>query len=203
MVEAAHRLAPVLIAADSGADRLSEMRLTPRAVIGDMDSISDSERWRTGTAAFVHLAEQDTTDFEKCLYATEAPFYIAVGFTGGRIDHMLATFHALLRYPEKRIVLMGEHEVSALAPPGQNLRLKMAPGARVSIYPLLPVTATRSRGLVWPIDGMAMSPGRQNGTSNEATQPIVEIAFDGPGALVMLEREALGSLVGEISNPAR
>lgn len=203
MVEAARSLAPVLIAADSGADRLSAMRLKPRAVIGDMDSISDPDRWRTSPAVFVHLAEQDTTDFEKCLYATEAPFYIAVGFTGGRTDHTLATFHTLLRYPDKRVVVLGEHEVSALAPAGQILRLKVTPGARVSIYPLLPVTATHARGLAWPIDELAMAPGRQIGTSNEATQPMIEIAFDGPGALVMLERESLASLVGEISNPAR
>ena len=203
MVEAAQRLAPVLIAADSGADRLAEMRFSPRAIIGDMDSISDPDRWRAGAAHFVHLAEQDTTDFEKCLYATEAPFYLAVGFTGRRVDHTLAVFHALLRYPKKRIVLVGEHEVSALAPPGITLRLAVTPGARVSIYPLLPVTATRSRGLTWPVDGLAMAPGHRIGTSNEANQPIVEIAFDGPGALVMLERDALGSLVGAISNPAR
>jgi len=203
MVAAARSLAPVLIAADSGADRLSGMRLKPRAVIGDMDSISDPDRWRAGPAVFVHLAEQDTTDFEKCLYATEAPFYIAVGFTGGRVDHTLATFHTLLRYPEKRIVVVGKHEVSALAPSGQILRLKVTPGAPVSIYPLLPVTAIRSRGLAWPIDGLTLAPGQKIGTSNEATQPLIEIAFDGPGALVMLERGALASLVGEISNPAR
>ncbi len=203
MVEAAHRLAPVLIGADSAADRLSEMRFTPRAVIGDMDSISDPDRWRAGPAAFMQLAEQETTDFEKCLYATEAPFYIAVGFTGGRMDHTLATCHALLRYPDKRIVLLGEHEVSALAPPGQTLRLKVTPGARVSIYPLIPVTATHSRGLAWPVDGLAMTTGRQIGTSNEATQPMIEIAFDGPGALVMLERAALGSLVRAISSEVR
>ena len=199
MVEAAHRLAPVLIAADSGADRLAEMRLSPRAVIGDMDSIADPERWRAGPAAFVHLAEQETTDFEKCLYATEAPFYLAVGFTGRRIDHTLAVFHTLLRYQEKRIVLIGEHEVSALAPPGATLRVAVTPGTRVSIYPLLPVTATRSRGLAWPVDGLALAPGRKIGTSNEASQPVIEVAFDGPGALVMLEREALGSLASAIS----
>jgi thiamine pyrophosphokinase len=198
MVESAHRLAPVLIAADSGADRLAGMRLTPRAIIGDMDSIADPDRWRAGPAAFVHLAEQDTTDFEKCLYATEAPLYLAVGFTGGRVDHTLAVLHTMLRYPEKRIVLIGEHDVSALAPPGETLRLALTPGARVSIYPLLPVTATRSRGLVWPIDGLEMAPGQRIGTSNEANQPVIEVAFDGPGALVMLEREALGSLVGAI-----
>ncbi len=203
MVEAAHRLAPVLIAADGGADRLAEMRLRPRAVIGDMDSIADPERWRAGPAAFVHLAEQDTTDFEKCLYATEAPLYLAVGFTGRRIDHTLAVFHTLLRYPQKRVVVVGEHEVSALAPPGATLRLAVTPGTRVSIYPLLPVTAIRSRGLAWPIDGLALAPGQKIGTSNEARQPVVEVAFDGPGALVMLERDALGSLAAAISNPAR
>ncbi len=203
MVEAAHRIAPVLIAADGGADRLVEMRLHPRAVIGDMDSIADPERWRAGPAAFVHLAEQDTTDFEKCLYATEAPLYLAVGFTGRRIDHTLAVFHTLLRYPQQRVVVVGEHEVSALAPPGATLRLAVTPGTRVSIYPLLPVTATHSRGLAWPIDGLALAPGQKIGTSNEASQPVVEVAFDGPGALVMLEREALGSLAGAISNSAR
>ena len=202
MVEAALRLAPVLIAADGGADRLAEMRLEPRAVIGDMDSIADPEHWRAGPATFVHLAEQETTDFEKCLYATEAPLYLAVGFTGRRLDHTLAVFHTLLRYPEKRIVLVGEHEVSALAPPGATLRLGVTPGARVSIYPLLPVTATHSRGLAWPIDGPALAPGERIATSNEASQPVVEVAFDGPGALVMLERDALGSLASAISNRA-
>jgi thiamine pyrophosphokinase len=202
MVEAARCFAPTLIAADSGADHLAALRLDPCAVIGDMDSIADPERWRASPATFVHLAEQDTTDFEKCLYATEAPFYLAVGFTGLRIDHTLAVFNALLRYPLKRIVLIGEREVCALAPPGATLRLAVRPGARVSIYPLLPITATHSRGLVWPIEGLAMAPGQKIGTSNEANQPLIEIAFDGPGALVMLEPEALGSLVGAISNRA-
>lgn len=198
MVAAAHRHAPVLIAADGGADRLAAMRLAPQAVIGDMDSLAEPDHWRAGPAPFIHLAEQDSTDFEKCLYATEAPLYLAVGFTGRRIDHTLALFHALLRYPEKRVIIVGEHEVGALAPPGAKLRLAVTPGARVSIYPLLPVTATHSRGLVWPVDGLALAPGHRIGTSNEASQPLIEIAFDGPGALVMLETDALGALVGAI-----
>jgi thiamine pyrophosphokinase len=198
MVEAAHRHAPVLIAADGGADRLAAMRLAPRAVIGDMDSIAEPERWRAGPGDFVHLAEQDSTDFEKCLYATEAPLYLAVGFTGRRIDHTLAVFHALLRYPEKRVILVGEDEVCALVPPGAVLRLAVTPGARVSVYPLLSVTATHSRGLVWPVDGLEMAPGRRIGTSNVASQPVIEIAFDRPGALLMLEPGSLGALVGAV-----
>lgn len=202
MVEAARHHAPVLIAADGGADRLAEMRLDPHAVIGDMDSIADPDRWRAGPVPFVHLAEQDSTDFEKCLYATEAPLYLAVGFTGRRVDHTLAAFHALLTYMRKRIVLVGEDEVCALAPGGMALRLAVTPGSRVSVYPLLPVTATRSRGLTWPIEGLAMAPGRRIGTSNEASQPVIEMEFDGPGALVMVERAALGALVGALTREA-
>jgi thiamine pyrophosphokinase len=194
-VEAAHRHAPVLVAADGGADRLEAMRLAPAAVIGDMDSLADPARWRAGPARFVHLAEQDSTDFEKCLYATEAPFYLAVGFTGQRTDHTLAVFNSLLRYAGKRIVVLGDHEVSTLARPGETLRLKVTPGARVSIYPLQPVRATHSRGLQWPVDGLELAPGARIGTSNQAIQPVIELAFDAPGALVMLEVDALASLV--------
>lgn len=206
-VEAAHRLAPALVAADGGAERLAAMRLMPEAVIGDMDSLAEPERWRAGPAAFVHLAEQDSTDFEKCLYATEAPLYLAVGFTGRRVDHTLAVLHALLAYPAKRVVLVGEEEVSALVPAGAVLRVAVRPGSRVSIYPLLPVTATHSRGLTWPVEGLELAPGRRIGTSNQASQPVIELAFDRAGALVMLEREALGALAAAIgrgiSNRAR
>jgi len=198
MVEAAQCIAPVLIAADGGADRLAALRLDPQVVIGDMDSLADPERWQDGPGSYVHLAEQDSTDFEKCLYATEAPMYLAVGFTGRRVDRTLAVFHAMLRYASKRVIVIGEDEVSALAPPGAVLRLAVMPGARVSIYPLLPVTATHSRGLAWPVDGLALAPGLRIGTSNVATQPVIELGFDGPGALVMLERAALGALAGAV-----
>jgi len=202
-VEAARRLAPALVAADSGAERLAAMRLSPEAVIGDMDSLAEPDRWRGGQASFVHLAEQETTDFEKCLYATEAPLYLAVGFTGQRTDHMLAVLHALLAYPEKRVVLVGEHDVSALVPPGEVLRLSVRPGMRVSLYPLMPVTGTHSRGLSWPIEGLELAPGRRIGTSNQASQPVIELGFDRTGALVMLEADALAALAGAVSNRAR
>ena len=198
MIEAARRIAPTLIAADGGADRLAELRLTPSAVIGDMDSIRDADRWREGPAHFVHLSEQDSTDFEKCLYATEAPLYLAAGFTGGRVDHSLSALDVLLRYREKRVVLIGEAEAMALAPPGRAMRLNVTPGSTVSIYPLLPVRASHSRGLAWPLNGLDFVAGQRSGTSNAATQPNIELAFEGPGALVIVERAALGSLAAEV-----
>ncbi len=108
----------------------------------------------------------------------------------------------MLARSEKTVVLLGDAEAMALVPPARVLRLAVEPGARVSLFPLLPVTGTRSRGLLWPVDGLAMAPGARIGTSNAATAPQVEIAFDGPGALLMLERRHLGRLVRAVTDTA-
>jgi thiamine pyrophosphokinase len=199
MLEEARALAPELVAADKGADRLAAWGLVPAGVIGDMDSVGEPDRWRAGPTRFLQLAEQETTDFEKCLYATRAPFYVGVGFTGARVDHLLAVLHAMLARPEKTVVLLGEAEAMALVPPGRVLGLAVEPGARVSLFPLRPATGTHSRGLLWPVDGLAMAPGVRIGTSNIATAAEVEIAFDGPGALLMLERRYLGAVVRAVT----
>ena len=198
MLEQALQHAPALVAADGAADRLAGWGLRPDAIVGDMDSISDPDAWRRDDGHFIHLPEQETTDFGKCLYATEAPFYVAVGFTGRRIDHMLAVFSAMLGAPDKTVVLLGEAEVVALVPPS-GVTLALEPEAIVSVYPVAPVTGVRSEGLEWPIDGLAMEAGRRIGTSNRATQAHVSLAFDRPGALLMLERRFLGALIDAVT----
>ncbi|MBY8977415.1 thiamine diphosphokinase [Rhodobacteraceae bacterium NNCM2] len=198
MLEAARRIAPRLVAADGAANRLTEMRLVPEVVIGDMDSIRQPHGLPPETR-LIELAEQETTDFEKCLYATEAPFYLAAGFTGRRVDHMMAVLHAMLRNPHKPVILIGENEVSALVPAEREIRLRAVPGSRVSFVPLLPVTGTLSRGLEWPINGLSMEMGRQIGTSNKAIAEHVAFGFDGPGALVMLDRSMLPGLVAAVT----
>lgn len=194
MLEAARVVAPALVAADGAADRLDRLGFLPDAVIGDMDSIGDPAAW-AGRTRLVHLSEQDTTDFEKCLYATEAPLYVAAGFTGRRVDHMLAVFHAMLRRADKRVVLLGEEEVMALVPPDRPFAMALDPGAVVSFYPLRPARGVLSEGLEWPIDGLSMAAGAVIGTSNLAVAHEVKVAFDAPGVLVMVARKYLGALI--------
>lgn len=195
MLQEARALGRTVIAADGAADRLAALGVGPAAVIGDLDSVG--AKGRAAAARVVELGEQDTTDFEKCLYATRAPLYIGVGFTGRRLDHTLAALHVLLARPEARVVLVGEAEAMAMAPPGATLRLDLAPGSRLSVFPLRRVTG-RSTGLRWPLDGLVLEPGEAIGTSNEATGGPVTLSFDGPGALVMLERGALATLAAAV-----
>lgn len=195
LLDEARALAPTLVAADSGADRLAAMGETPEAVVGDMDSISEREAWQARVAQFVHLTEQESTDFDKCLYTVDAPLYLGVGFLGGRLDHTLAALHGMLAQPEKRVVLVSEHEVLTLLRPGQPITLSVDVGAAISIFPLLAVTGTVSEGLRWPVNGLAMAPGQQIGTSNEAAAPDITLGVDGPGAVLMLERRYLPEMV--------
>ncbi len=198
MLAAARARTGAIVAADQGADRLARLGAVPDAILGDLDSLADPAGWRARGVAVRRIAEQDTTDFEKCLYATEAPHYLALGFTGGRMDHTLAVFHAMLRRPEKPVVLIGEVEAMALLPPGRALRVAVGEGARVSIFPLAECRGIVSEGLAWPVAGLAMAPGRQIGTSNRATAPSIAVGFDRPGALLMLDRGAFPELLGAL-----
>ena len=201
MLVEAQALAPHLVAADGAADRLAEWGLMPDAVIGDMDSLTDPKAWHARTRV-VHLSEQDTTDFEKCLYATEAPLYVATGFTGRRVDHMLAVFHAMLRRPEKPVVVLGEEEAMAFVPQ-RGITLDLHPGAVVSLYPILPARGTISEGLQWDLAGLDLAPGQRIGTSNRAAAPRIHLGFDRPGILLMIERAYLGALAAALTQARR
>lgn len=181
------RLAPVLVAADGGANVAAAMGLLPEAVIGDLDSIRPEVRTSLPQARVIHVTEQETTDFEKCLTRTEAPFRLAVGFTGARSDHALAVCNALVRHPDRLCLVLSETDVTFVAPP--RLHLPLASGTRVSLFPMGAVQAT-SRGLRWRVDGIAFAPDGAIGTSNEATGPVT-LETSAPRMLVILPRQCL------------
>jgi len=184
-------LAPCLVAADGGANHLHAMGRVPERIIGDMDSLEPGLRaaWR---ARVVQVPEQDSTDFDKALRRIEAPLVIGLGFDGARLDHTLAAMSSLARHGRARVVLLCAEDICFLAPP--RIALDLDAGARVSLYPLAPVTG-RSTGLHWPIDGLDFAPHGVIGTSNRATRGRVELAFERPGMLVLLPRKWLEHVV--------
>lgn len=188
--------APRLIAADGGADACLAAGLVPEIVVGDLDSISDAAR-----AAFAdrlrHVPEQDSTDFGKALAALPAGLTLAVGFTSGRTDHFLACLSALAR-TRARCILLGDADCIALCPP--HIALDLAPGTRVSLWPLGPARG-RSTGLRWPLDGIALDPAGRVGTSNEATGPVA-LEMDGPCVLI-LPAESLPALIAALDAAPR
>lgn len=196
---AARALAPLLVAADGGADRARALGHAPDWLVGDLDSVSDAARAALPPGRILRVAEQDSTDFAKCLARIEAPLVMAVGFTGLRLDHTLAALTVLVGAARGRasgdgsapvVVMLSSDDVIAACPP--ELALELAPGTRVSLYPMGPARGS-STGLEWPLDGIELSPAGRVGTSNRATGPVA-LRMAGP-VLVMLPRGALGALL--------
>lgn len=184
--------APLLVAADGGAARAMELGHEPAAVIGDLDSLDAATRAALPPARVHRIADQETTDFDKCLRSIHAPLVLAVGFTGARLDHEMAAFSALLRHARRPCLLIGPEDVAFVAP--RDLRLALAPGTRLSLFPMGRVTG-RSTGLRWPIEGIRFAPDGRIGTSNEAVDGQVALRFSSRRMLVFLPRPALGAAV--------
>jgi len=179
--------APVVYAADGGANLCMQYGCQPKQVIGDLDSLSPSLRSELDPSRVIHVAEQDTTDFEKLLIRVDAPFMLAIGFMGGRIDHQMAVQTVLTAYAHRKIICVGEEDVMFVSPP--EIDLPLDAGTRVSLYPMAPVQV-RSTGLYWSTDGLSFAPDGQIGTSNHATGPVTLLP-SAPRMLVVLPKNCL------------
>ena len=180
-----------LVAADGGAVLADRAGIVPDAVIGDFDSIPPQLQENLPPDRLHRITEQDSTDFDKALSNIAAPLVLAVGFAGARMDHQLATFHTLVRYPDRPCIIIGPQDIVCLAPP--DITLDLAEDDIVSLFPMGPVTG-RSEGLRWPIDGLKFAPDQKIGTSNAATGPV-RLRFDAPRMLLILPRHAIPLLV--------
>jgi thiamine pyrophosphokinase len=179
--------APVVYAADGGANLCMQYGCQPKQVIGDLDSLSPSLRSELDPSRVIHVPEQDTTDFEKLLIRVDAPFMLAVGFMGGRIDHQMAVQTVLTAYAHRKIICVGDEDVMFVSPP--EIDLPLDAGTRISLYPMAPVQA-RSTGLYWPTDGLSFAPDGQIGTSNKATRHVTLLP-SAPCMLVVLSKTCL------------
>ena len=193
LLDIARALAPTVVAADGGADRLLRLGCVPQAVIGDLDSISAPARLRLKDQLFPIL-EQTTTDFDKALRSIAAPFVLGIGFSGARLDHGLAVLNSLARHPDKRCLLLGPRDLTFLAP--RELSLRLPVGSRLSLFPMGPVQGT-SDGLRWPLQGLRFEPGGRIGTSNQVTGPV-HLEFDADLMLVILPRSAMSAALAGI-----
>lgn len=189
-------LAPVVVGADGGGDVALPRGVEFAAVIGDMDSLRGAGDLRARGVALHDLAEQDSTDLEKCLYSVRAPLFLGLGFLGGRFDHSLAAMNALARNPERKVALIGRVDVCFLCPP--RFEIDLEPGTRVSLFPMARVQGLRSEGLRWSVAGLDFAPDARSGTSNKAEGGWLRLAFDRPGMVMILPAALMARAVARL-----
>ena len=180
----------ILVCVDGGAQTALDFGLTPDLIVGDMDSFKSPFEGRV-----LKLDEQDTTDFEKCLYSVTAPAMIALGFTGGRLDHELSVFNVLAKYRDHSVVVVSDEDAIFRCP--DRLELELEIGARVSVFPMSRVQM-RSVGLEWPLDGLVLTPNGQVGTSNRAVQAKIGLNVDAGDVLGLVPLRYLDVVIAAL-----
>lgn len=189
-------IAPYLVAADGGAELLLKCGESPKKVIGDFDSISPETLKQFPKDRLFRISEQESTDFDKCLRHIDSPLILGIGFLGGRADHQLAAFNALVCHPTKPCILINKHDVIFHLPP--RIEMMLAPGSRLSLFPMAPISG-HSIGLKWPITGLKFAPNGKIGTSNIVSENQVRLDMESPGMLAILPRAALHAVVAALT----
>lgn len=185
-----------VIAADGGADTLRRLGITPKAIIGDMDSLREIDQWRDGTR-IIAISEQETTDFEKCVYSVSARLLVAFGFTGDRFDHTLAALHVMHKFArEVNIVLSAGGDICVGC--CGDLSLKLRVGLRFSIYPLTEVRFADSSGLEYPLTDLTLAQGSRIGTSNCVSNEEVKLQLVDGIYVVILPITELNTIIRQM-----
>ena len=180
-----------VVVADGGANAAHREGVKAKFVIGDMDSVSTKVKALYSKDEFCEIDCQDSTDLEKCLHLVNAPKFIGIGFLGGRLDHELANLSALVKFPEKKFILIGSRDICFLCP--NLLSIKLPVGTRFSVFPMSSIEGA-SQGLKYPIDNLKLNPTKKVGTSNEVVSKV-QLSFNHRSAIIILPKKYLTNVL--------
>ena len=162
-----------LVAVDGGLRHARALGRAPHVLIGDLDSVTETDiEWVSAAGGRVlrYPPEKDETDLELALDLARAEGYrtiLLAGALGGRVDHLLGNL-SLLAHPaleglDVRIIqpdgeiflIRGEREIEGRA------------GNVISLLPLFGVArGVRTQGLQYPLRDEDLLPYRTRGISN-------------------------------------
>lgn len=178
---------PLTVAADGGA-RLAQtvFNITPQVVIGDFDSLTESEldALKTkGTRIIRHSPEKDETDLELAIqWAVEmgARQVFILGALGRRIDQTLGNLY-LLALPILTGVnafIVANNQQIRLAYPGTHV-IEGEVGDTLSLLPFRgDVQHIYSEGLKYPLHNDTLKFGPARGMSNVLLYKQAVLTFD-------------------------
>ena len=166
--------ASMVLAANGGVKHCVRLKIRPRVVIGDMDSLPKPlPRWKD--VVYLCDFDEDRSDFEKALdFLKEngaGPVWIA-GALGKRLDHTLVNLSLFERYSKKLPLILLDSNAQIAGPGRYAIRC-----AKGNIFSLLPVSAAArvtTRGLKYSLKNSTLRRGSR-GLSNRAVSTRIEV----------------------------
>ena len=193
-----------LIAADGGARHIRSLNLWPSVVIGDLDSLPDSDLEALiahGTQIITYPRDKDQTDLELALnYAVqlEVDEILLFGLTGGRLDQTLANLLLLAReeWETTRLIAIDGPYTVYLLRGNQSVSIHGKCGDIISLVPLSQeVAGVTTRGLRWLLKDATLQFGSTLSLSNELVEEKTQIQIS-TGKLLLIHRAHNDPLIG-------
>lgn len=179
--------AEIVIAADSGADRLMAAGAVAHIIVGDMDSVTEHALRSAGE---VHQwPDQDSTDCDKLLELARQKGFDRITLAaveGSQPDHELSTLYSAARSPlEVRFAFRRGvgHIVKAELPFKGMVHL----GWRVSLVPLGACENVDLTGVEWPLFTAKLDPLGKTSVSNVSTGGEVQCTMESGLAILYVE----------------
>ncbi len=184
-----------LIAANGGFKNMRKLGLTPRLMIGDLDSLDA----RTATLLqksdieiIQHPREKDQTDLELALNeAIDRGFQdiLVIAATGGRLDQTLANVDLLANYAGKTHIHLenGLEEVCIIH---NKLVINGHAGDMISLIPLDEIAySVTTKNLKYPLKNEDLSKGSTRGISNVMLAKTASVQISQGGLLCVHTRK--------------
>lgn len=188
--------ADFVIAADSGADRLKCMGVTPDVLTGDFDSISEEDYAgldATGIEILRFPVEKDMTDSELAIELAldrGCDEIILLGALGTRLDHSLSNIYLLKKLIDRGVRGMIADEHNEVYLTGSSITLKRDGDMKLSLLPLSgSVRGVTTYGLYYPLKDAVLETGSSLGVSNEFIEDTATVTITEGLLLVIKSRD--------------
>jgi len=177
----------LLIAADGGGRHCLEAGCAPQVIIGDLDSIAQSELQELvslGTEVLTHPVRKNETDLELAIgYAMKKGVkeIIILSALGGRWDHTLGNIMLLAstRFEPTRIRIIDHNQEIDLIRAGDIHVITGNPGDIVSLIPVHnTVVGVTTSGLEYKLNGNALVFGATLSLSNTLNSKQATVAIE-------------------------
>ncbi len=158
-----------LICADGGANSARKLNLIPDFIIGDLDSITQSNLdFYKAKSKIIKITRQSDTDVEKAIkFAIENSFdeAILLGVIGNRLDHSFGNLSIAVRFSDQinLRIISGKSVLSIVK--GER-KFNSVKGETISIYAFDEKTLITSEGLKYNIETEPLNFGKKESTSN-------------------------------------
>jgi thiamine pyrophosphokinase len=186
-----------ILCADGGTRLALVLDLTPRLVVGDMDSIAGADLARIEAAGIPvsrYPHDKDETDLELALKSAlerKPAAILILGALGGRLDHTLGNISMLIDPRLSSIDCRLDDGIVEVILCRTHSEIRGKPADLVSLIPWgKPVTGARTDGLRWQLAGEALLPDKTRGISNEMLGERATILIDAGLLLIVHSRRS-------------